>query len=728
MEEITVVGSSPLSGAEIDENLPYQVQTFDTEDLRENQYTSIAELLDRRASGVSINHAQNNPLQPDLQVRGFAASPLLGAPQGLAVYLNGVRINEPFGDTVNWDLLSAPFVDRLSLVSGANAAYGLNALGGSLLVTSKTGFNSSGSRLDASTGSFDRHELSATNGGNNERWGWFVGLDSFKEDSWRDFSQSEAYNGYAALSLREDDMEWDLFALVGDTDLHGNGAAPEQLLEIDRHAVFTHPDITENRLSMLSSRLSLRLDAASSLRGSVFFRRNTTDSFNGDGSEFESCDPPLDNFLCDGGEPVEDQFGNPIANTFDAINNTGKRQQESWGGTVEYYRRWPFSGLVHHSSFGLDFYRGNTAFASVVELAQLRADRSTTRSGLFHSEGGTRLDTVTRSAALYWIDRFAAGEHSEVTVSLRYNSNAVETEDQSGENFALNGDHDFNGLDGGVGLRFRLSQTLDVYGNLHQSSRSPTPVELACSHPDAPCTLPNTFLADPPLDRVVARNFEIGLRREVSANTRWRISSYLSRIDDDIVFQTTGGVSSNEGFFSNASDTQRLGLSAHLETGSDALRWTLQYNWLQATFEDNFSVSSPNHPLAVNDRIPVEPGDFIPGLPEHSVSLGSEWQITNFLSWRWDAHYQSGVYLRGDEGNLDDETGEFSVINTTVNYQPADVFELYLSVNNVLDEEFEAFGLYGEPDEVLPGLDSGNNRFLSPNEPRGAWLGVRLAW
>lgn len=105
MEEITVVASSPWSRAEISEALPYSVQGFTGDDLDKDEYNSIADFLDRRASGVSVNHAQNNPLQPDVQVRG--ASPLLGAPQGLAVYMNGIRVNEAFGDTVNWDLLGS---------------------------------------------------------------------------------------------------------------------------------------------------------------------------------------------------------------------------------------------------------------------------------------------------------------------------------------------------------------------------------------------------------------------------------------------------------------------------------------------------------------------------------------------------------------------------------------------------------------------------------------------
>lgn len=725
-----MVGTSPLSGKDISDDLPYQVQIFGTEDLQDAGQGSIANLLDRRASGVNINHAQNNPLQPDLQVRGFTASPLLGAPQGLALYLNGVRINEPFGDTVNWDLLGASFIDRLALISGANGAYGLNALGGSLLVTSKTGFNSEGSQLSASTGSFDRHQGSVGHGGNDGRWGWFVGADAFEETSWRDFSASSAYNAYASLSLRDGPLEWDLFGFAGDTDLRGNGGAPEQLLERDREAVFTHPDITENQLAMASTQLRWQLDDYSTLRGSIFFRNNNTESFNGDGSEFEECDAGLAGFLCedDEDEAVADQFGNFVSSSFNAINNLSQREQQSWGGTAEFHRRWMLGDREHHSSLGVDFYRGSTEFRSVVEFAQLRANRSTTRSGRLHSEGDTELDTVVESAAVYWIDRFAISDQSEMTLSARYNTIAVTTADQSGDDPALNADHRFSGLDGGIGLRYVLSEVTDFYGSLHQSSRSPSPVELACSHPEAPCTLPNTFLADPPLDRVIARNLEFGLKQQKGQLSEWRLSTFLTRIEDDIVFQTTGGVSSNEGFFSNASDTQRLGLSAQLVTGSDSLRWRLLYTWLRATFEDDFLVSSPNHPFAVDDRIPVAAGDSLPGLPRHSLTLASDWRLSTTLSWRWDAHYQSGVYLRGDEGNLDEKTDDFVVVNTELRYQPQASLELFLSIHNLFDAEFETFGLYGEPDEVLPELNSGNNRFLSPNEPRGAWLGLRYEW
>ena len=109
----------------------------------------------RAMGSVSINSAQGNPLQLDVQFRGFTASPLLGLPQGLAVYQDGARINEPFGDSVNWDLLPESAVASITLAGGANPVYGLNTLGGALVVDMKTGFSYQGHELEASTGCND---------------------------------------------------------------------------------------------------------------------------------------------------------------------------------------------------------------------------------------------------------------------------------------------------------------------------------------------------------------------------------------------------------------------------------------------------------------------------------------------------------------------------------------------------------------------------------------------
>ena len=87
----------------------------------------------------------------DVQYRGFTASPVEGTPQGLAVYQNGVRINEVFGDTVNWDLIPSNAINGVTVVSG-NPLYGLNALGGALNISMKDGFSYQGVESDTRAG------------------------------------------------------------------------------------------------------------------------------------------------------------------------------------------------------------------------------------------------------------------------------------------------------------------------------------------------------------------------------------------------------------------------------------------------------------------------------------------------------------------------------------------------------------------------------------------------
>ncbi|MCK5121651.1 MAG: Plug domain-containing protein, partial [Methylococcales bacterium] len=99
LEDVEVFGVTPLSDSGLSlDKIPANVQTVSSEQLQDAQSTSLAEYMNRYMGSVHINEAQNNPLQPDVYYRGFVASPLLGLPQGLSVYLNGVRFNEPFGD------------------------------------------------------------------------------------------------------------------------------------------------------------------------------------------------------------------------------------------------------------------------------------------------------------------------------------------------------------------------------------------------------------------------------------------------------------------------------------------------------------------------------------------------------------------------------------------------------------------------------------------------------
>ena len=103
------------------------------------EVTQASGFVNRRFTGVYVNEVQGNPFQVDLNFRGYTASPLLGTPQGISVYLDGVRMNQPFGDVVSWDLIPRNAIAEMTLMPGSNPLFGLNTLGGALSVRTKTG-------------------------------------------------------------------------------------------------------------------------------------------------------------------------------------------------------------------------------------------------------------------------------------------------------------------------------------------------------------------------------------------------------------------------------------------------------------------------------------------------------------------------------------------------------------------------------------------------------------
>ncbi|MDD1606573.1 MAG: TonB-dependent receptor plug domain-containing protein, partial [Methylococcaceae bacterium] len=251
---IDVVGVSPLSGSEIDTGkIPTTIQRVDSDQLQKAQSISLSEYMNRYLSGVSTNEAQNNPLQPDIYYRGFVASPLLGMPQGLSTYVNGVRFNEPFGDTVNWDLIPQNAIDTMALYSGSNPVYGLNSLGGAISVKTKTGFTAPKHQIEVYGGSWDRHSEDLTSGWNNGTWGYFVDLNHFEEGGWRNYSPTKAERALGTLSWRGDKGSLDLTLAANSNNMNGNGTSPIQLSQQDYDAVFTHPDTTTT--SMFFSQL-----------------------------------------------------------------------------------------------------------------------------------------------------------------------------------------------------------------------------------------------------------------------------------------------------------------------------------------------------------------------------------------------------------------------------------------------------------------------------------------
>jgi len=263
--------------------------------------------MKRNLSGVFVNEAQSNPLQPDVQYRGFVGSPLLGLPQGIAVYQDGVRVNEPFGDTVNWALIPDSAIDTVYLMPGSNPLFGLNALGGAISIATRDGFTSPGSRAQIYGGSFARVGLQVETGSSvADEFGYFVTGSYLEEDGWRDYSPTKATQLFGKFSWQLAATAIDLSINLADTDLIGNGPAPIQLLALNRKAIFTRPDQTQNELALVNVSFDHALSSSLSLTGNVYLRHSDVTTFNGDDSDFQECEGNP-GFICE--EEGDDKEG-----------------------------------------------------------------------------------------------------------------------------------------------------------------------------------------------------------------------------------------------------------------------------------------------------------------------------------------------------------------------------------------------------------------------------------
>jgi len=740
--ETVVTAPAPLHGSRLPrDHVPLNVQTVTAEDVRASQSLDLTEYLSDHAGSVTINGVQGNPLQPDLQYRGFLASPLVGAPQGLSVFLDGMRLNEAFGDTVNWDLIPTNAIRSLNLLPGSNPLFGLNTLGGAMSLETKTGFSDPGTRLHLSGGSFLRRQIDLESGGHGEKLAYFFAARYFGEAGWRDASPSRTAGAFFSGSYAAGPAFADLILAAADTRLVGNGPAPGQLLDVDRRAIFTSPDLTANRMFLALLRGERALGPRLRLSGSVFERLNRTRTTNGDQRDWSACTTPGQTaYLCTtddaGAETVlRSADGAPVmfdGAADDAATNTTRTMQQQFGATGQLSVDGPLVGRENHLLVGASLEQGRAAFRSQSGLATLGADRRATDLGVVDPNSLVAVDTVVDNVGLYASDTFSLRAPLFLSLSARYNHTALSMDDRLGT--ALGGDHAFQRVNPSAGLAYQPWNAFGVYANYGESSRAPTPIELTCANPTDPCRLPNGFVGDPPLAQVVARTFEGGTRGRLTApGTRfdYAAAAFRTTNDDDILFISSGMVA-NSGYFKNVGQTRRQGVEATLRghhrvgAGGARLDWSAQYTYLDATFQSPFPAPSANHPEAVDGQVAVRAGARLPSLPAH-VGKASVMFTTRFgLSLGLSAIANSSQYYRGDEANLLPPLPGYLVVNLTTAYQVGAHLVVRARVNNLFASDHSTFGVLGDARDVL-GPAYGDPRFRSPGAPLAGWLGLDLA-
>lgn len=747
LSNIQVIGTTPLHGVGLPADMiASNVQSATSEDLERVQALDLSDFMNKTLGSVSLNQAQNNPFQPDLKYRGFTASPLVGNSQGLSVYIDGVRANEPFGDAINFELIPESAIASMNLMPGSNPLFGLNTLGGALSIQTKNGFTHEGHELEAYTGSFGRDSMTVSSGGNDGKFGYFATGAITKEDGWRDFSPSRVEQFFSNLSYRNEGTSLDLGITLVDSDLNGNGASPVELVDMDRKAVFTHPDNTQNELRMFTLNGSHWLNDQVMLSANTYYRSSDRSTFNGDGSELSVIGNDLgeDEDGVDGVFDGDDEIltNNAAALGFAddddvALNNTSETKQDSYGFGLQSTFLKNLFGKENQLIVGASYDRSDVKYTSQSEVAQFTSSRGTNGTGFIIDETIVDGDIETETFSLFFTDTMSLTEKLALTVGGRYNRIAIDISGSSkgGEqNLNETGDtHVFTRFNPSVGLTYAIQDNLSVYGSYSESNRAPSPSELTCAQDDSraeqiSCALPNSFLADPPLDDVVARTVEAGLRGN-NTGVNWNANVYYTELKDDLFFfpateDDPADPRLRTGNFDNIDKTARAGLELGLFGEVDKFDWFANYSYVRATFEDKFQYARE-----VEDNLEtftVNKGDRLPGIPAHNVKIGADYHFNQQFSLGLTASYHSSQYYRGDEANEDKKISAYKVVNLHSRYKLNDNVQFFAKVDNLFDSEYETFGLYGEPDEA-PGFDFEDPRFVGAGAPRAGWIGIKVS-
>lgn len=273
----------PLPGLGLTkEQIPGNVQSITAKEIKESHSLSITDLMNKKLQSVNVNDYQGNPFQMDVTYRGFTAGPQIGTPQGLSVFFDGIRVNEPFGDVVNWDMIPMNALASVDVFPGSNPIFGLNTLGGAFTVKTKDGFNNEGIDAEVLSGSFGRNQLQVEGGWNNGTVALFGAGNFFLEDGWRENSPSKVNQFFGKASYRGDKLDLNLSTLIVGTDLVGNGLLPSEMYAQDRNASFTSEDKTKNRLQQFQLSSSYFVNDNFTVTGQVYRRNSKRHQIGGD--------------------------------------------------------------------------------------------------------------------------------------------------------------------------------------------------------------------------------------------------------------------------------------------------------------------------------------------------------------------------------------------------------------------------------------------------------------
>lgn len=739
---VYVYPTTPGTSASVDvDKVPASINAVDSNQIRRTRSPDIADALQQYVPGLSINEVTGNPFQPDVQFRGFVASPLAGTPQGLAAYQNGVRINEAFSDIVNWDLIPTAAIRSATIVTN-NPAFGLNALGGAVNLQMKDGFTYHGAEVDIMGGSYGRIQGSAQWGKQVDNWAVYGAVEAAHDNGFRNFSSSDVRRFYGDIGYRFEGTEFHLNGGLANNFLAGPSTVPAELLQQYWGATYTTPQTIANKVGYLNLTGKVEATPTWTFDGTAHVRGFSQKTVDGNPTDTERCSVPA-GFLCFGDDTTPAfglnglQLPDPFAPDaiLSQIDRTGTRST-TFGVSGQGTNSDQFFGHENRFVIGATYDVSSTRFNATSELGTVGENYVVTGSGVFLGRSGVptsigpvSLRTVNQYQGLYVLDTFNVTDRFSVTAGGRFNAARITLHDQLGT--ALNGDHTYNRFNPVIGGTYKITPEVTAYAGYSEANRVPTPLELGCADPANPCLIGQFLISDPPLKQVVSKTVEAGFRGTKELNIGslgWKIGGFRATNHDDILPIPIPGLT-GFGFFQNVGSTRRQGIEAEVSLKSNVLQFQASYAFLDARFLDALQVGSDSPFADADGNIQILPGNQIPRLPRHLVKASVEYAVTDAWKVGGDALFVSSQYFVGDESNQFPKLPSYTVFNLHTFYQINETFQIYGRVNNVFDNRYSTLGTFFDTDDV-PNFTSGGAAFsdprsLSPARPRAFYAGLR---
>ncbi len=779
VESIEIIASTPTLGASTNKNtLASNVQLALGDDIENTGSLNLADFLKNNFTSVHINDNQGNPFQVDLNYRGYSASPLLGTPQGLSVYVDGVRMNQPFGDIVQWDLIPNSAIKDISLFAGSNPVFGMNTLGGALSIHTKDGMSYQGTEIETGLGSYRRKSFELEHGARHSNGlHTYFNFKDFKDAGWRDHSPSSVQQLFGKVGWHDRSTDLKLSLSTFSSALTGNGLQQQELLNQNYASVFTQPDQTQNKSSVLNLELKHELSDDWSLSGNTYLRHIFSSTFNGDLNANSLAEKVYGFSSAEGNWLLANQLLKPggsnnqtpsalgtgfptlrciaqaALNTepnekCDALINRTQTQQKSLGLNAQLNSSAERFGLPNRLSVGIALDLSESTFLQQTQFAYLTPERSVIGVNAF-ADGSQNsetafdqrvqlkgqslrtnlfaMDTLTFAAQKTHLSAAAMWTHTRIDntdllfpYANTYSPMALQGGLQRG---SLSGASTYQRLNPALGLSYTPSPLFNPFMGYSESSRAPTSIELGCADPSYDCRLPNSMSGDPPLKQVVTKTWELGVRGKRDDSTlQWNGAFFMAQNNDDILF-VSSSTNAGSGYFKNFGQTKRQGFEMGIQGKNKAFTFGLNFTSFKASYETFESIVSSLNPQAnAQGHINIAPGNAIPLMPSHLLNARAGYAFSSNFKSGLSLSAVDSSFMRGNENNLPSaKVPGYAVFNWNGAYKLSEDVSLFANISNLFDKKFSTSGAIGSNAFSSSGSYNNTNLgtlFQAPGAPR----------